>query len=348
MTDRDRITETEYIDGEVMPDDGPQLGLTRTGDTLPAITAIADQWAEASTRDGQRKRDLVRDKVSALTGDGDTLGFFAYTGKPLAEAGPDDVSAWQHYLADSGLAPSTIYARVSRVSAFYRWLMKHGRAAANPTTEARPKAPKPYQNRKAQALDDGDVKALLAHVSALAGSGDNLPAMRDYALLLMYFNTGKRRAEVINLTAGDVKVNGVLKIRTREKGGNYRTTRINNPATLEALTAYLAATGRDLATMKPSDPLWLRHDRAASGAEAVTSHGFVKQLKRYAKAAGLGDIHLHQTRHTVARKLAEQYHDVGIVQSQLGHADRRTTEVYTGRLTEQADYVSDVTGDWNF
>jgi len=346
MTDKNRLNETEYIDGEVI-DDGPQLGLARTGDNLPAINAIAAHWAELSTRDGKRKHDLVRDKVKALAGDTDPLGFFAYTGKGLAEVGADDVARWQHYLTDYGLAASTIYARVSRVSAFYRWLMKHGRATHNPTTEARPKAPKPYQNPKAQALDDGDVKALLAHVKARADGG-NLPALRDYALLVMFFNTGKRRAEVINLTAGDVKVNGMLKIRTREKGGNYRTTRINNPATLEALTAYLSATGRDLASMKPSDPLWLRHDRAASGTEAVTSHGFVKQLKRYAKAAGLGDIHLHQTRHTVARKLAEQYHDVGIVQSQLGHADRRTTEVYTGRLTEQADYVSEVSGDWGF
>lgn len=351
MAKNKRNPETEYIDGEVI-NDASARQLEAFRDRLPALRAIVRQWAETSTADGKRKADLLRDKLQALTGNGVTsspnrkappLGFFAYTGKGLAVTA-GDVQAWRDYLKAAGLSASSVYARVSRVSAFYSWLIANGRATTNPVAEARPKAPKPYQNRKAQALADNDVKALLDHVKQLADGGQ-LQALRDYALLLMYFNTGKRRAELINLRGGDMRVNGVLRIITRQKGGNYLTTRIKKPETLAALRAYLAATGRTLEGLKPGEAVWLRHDTGGKG-QALTSHGFVKQFKRYAKAAGLGDVHLHQTRHTVALKLKQEYGDIGPAQTTLGHTDPRTTLIYTGRLEEQTDYVSDVMGDW--
>ena len=48
-----------------------------------------------------------------------------------------------------GLAPATVYAKISRVSSFYEWAMESPELAQviprNPVKLARPKAPKAYQ-----------------------------------------------------------------------------------------------------------------------------------------------------------------------------------------------------------
>lgn len=72
----------------------------------------------------------------------------------------------------------------------------------------------------------------------------------------------------------------------------------------------------------------------------LSSHGFVKNLKRYAQEAGLGDIHLHQTRHTFARIAAEESGSLAEVQEALGHKDIETTRVYVKRLGLKRDKFS--------
>jgi site-specific recombinase XerD len=71
--------------------------------------------------------------------------------------------------------------------------------------------------------------------------------------------------------------------------------------------------------------------------EPLTSHGFVKNLKRYAAAAGIPDIHLHQTRHTFARMVGEDADSLMEVQEALGHKDLATTRVYLERIRMQHD-----------
>ncbi len=62
---------------------------------------------------------------------------------------------------------------------------------------------------------------------------------------------------------------------------------------------YLEASGR-LEGMEEDTPLCTRHDRAGKAGPALSSHAFVKNLKRYAQEAGIGELHLHQLRHTFA------------------------------------------------
>lgn len=315
-----------------------------------ALRNAVTLWAEATTRtSSDRRHDLLRDKFHALLSDGrdgTSAGFFVCVQKPVDQVTPLDVKTWQAYLEDMGLAHASIYARISRLSSFYNWLLNEpsfkGRIHANPVALARPRAPRAYQSEKTRALSDDDAHALLVEVQAAALKGD-LSARRDYALLRFYFATGKRRSEIISLRWGDLHFSeSAIIIHSREKGGLYRATEINDPGVRAALFAYLKATDRwdersSTPLMEADSPLWLRHDRAASGQQPVTSHGFVKALKQYAKKAGLGDIHLHQTRHTVARLVGEESGNLAEVQTVLGHQNIATTRVYLERVQVKRD-----------
>jgi integrase/recombinase XerD len=104
----------------------------------------------------------------------------------------------------------------------------------------------------------------------------------------------------------------------------------------EALLDYLSSSGR-LTALKTDSPLWTRHDRAGKPGAALTSHAFVKNLKRYARDAGVGDVHLHQTRHSFARIVAEETGSLTETQDALGHRNAATTRMYVQRIAVKRD-----------
>jgi integrase len=250
------------------------------------------------------------------------------------------VKAWQTELEHRGLSASTIYARISRVSSFYEWAISDPdlcqEISRNPVHLARPKAPKAYQTESTQALSDEEVKALLAVVKAKADAGDTV-GKRDYALLLFFFATGMRRSEVMRLRWGDVKINDTVTVTARVKGGDYVGREIADLRVKGALLDYLRASGRSI-TMDAESPLWTSHDRTKlhSGGQ-LTGHAFAKRVKMYARWAGLGDVHLHQTRHTFARWVSESTGSIIETQDALGHRHAATTRVYVQRVAVKKD-----------
>jgi integrase/recombinase XerD len=292
---------------------------------------------EARYIDSEERLTIGRaSKVAAV------CDFFAYTGKTPDQVTTIDVKTWQADLEGRGLAPATVYARVSRVSSFFAWAMTdpglQERIHSNPVNLARPKAPRAYQSDSTQALTDDELMALLAVVRAKADGGD-VVGKRDYALLLFYVTTGLRRAEVINLSWGDLKLNGTIVFTAKFKGGDYASREVAEPSVKAALLDYLTASGR-LDSLTPDSPLWVNHDRRHEAGAALTGHGFVKNLKRYAAAAGLGAIHLHQTRHTFARMVSEDSGSMLETQDALGHKNAATTRVYVQRVGVKKDKVS--------
>lgn len=318
-----------------------QTDLTEDEDRAVDLTALDNSvslWADVTTDpDTDRHQDLLRDKTKAVR------DFFAFC-RERGVMGPQavtthDVSEWQTKLTESGLSSATVYSMVSRVSSYYKWLLKdktlRGLVQNNPVDLARPKSPKAYQG--AQALTDEDLDSL---VSVLTQAADHsLTGKRDYAMFLFYILTGHRREEVCRLTWGDLKKNGVLQVRFLVKGGDYLTEKVNLLC-WDALTEYLTAAGR-LDSMTTETPLWVGHDRAGQATGRLSSHSFAKNLKRYARLAGLTDIHVHQLRHTVARLVGDEKGDLTAVQKVLGHKNLQTTRVYLSQVSVKADTHSD-------
>lgn len=298
-----------------------------------ALATAIQLWADARTDPtSQRRADLLRDKARAV---GD---FFSWCGKPVYQATPLDVKAWQAALEDRGLAKSTIYAMISRVSSFYTWAMSDPdlaeRITRNPVDLARPKAPKPYQSESTKSLDDQEVRDLVDVVKEKASF--DVVGKRDYALLLLFLATGLRRSEVIRLRWGDVRINGNLTLTTRIKGRDRLTLEVDDPRVLRALVAYLQASGR-WGNLEADDPLWTRHDRAGQPGKALKGHALAANLKRYAAKVGIAEFHLHQTRHTFARIVGDATGSLGETQEALGHRNQATTRVYLQRVGLKRD-----------
>jgi integrase len=313
-------------------DDSQALVQTSSEVAIPNAISL---WAESTTRAETFERHFkLQDKVQAVT------RFFAFADKHPGEITPEDVQRWRGRLESEGQKPATVYARISRISSFYKWLMADPHLGkfirSNPAAQARPRYPQPYQSESVKALTDNEMNQLIGVVKSRADQG-SLVAKRDYALLLFFFLTGLRRNEVVSLRGRDLEhKDGRLIIRYRQKGGKFVGREVDDPSIYIALLDYLEAADRKN-VLESVRPLWTRHDKAGRPGAQLSSRSFAENLKVYAKKAGIEKIHVHQTRHTYARIVAEESGSFQETQEALDHENVATTRVYVQRITVKAD-----------
>lgn len=301
-----------------------------------AIRNAVELWASATTSEGSRRNDLIRDKRQVVA------AFFEFIKKHPTEVIPMDVSEWLAALKKHGKRPATIYQRACLLSSFYEWAMRDPELSSyiksNPAHLARPKAPKAYQTESAKSLSDSELEALISVVRQKALSGDPV-GKRDYAILLLFMATGMRRTEILSLRGRDIKVGESLVLTNRVKGGNYVGREVSDPLVKDALLDYLTTTRR-LNVFRTDAPIWTRHDYAGPSGAQLSSHCFARNMKRYARAAGIDGFHLHQTRHTFARIVAEETGSILATQEALDHSNPSTTRVYVQRIVIKRDQYS--------
>jgi site-specific recombinase XerD len=127
---------------------------------------------------------------------------------------------------------------------------------------------------------------------------------------------------------GDIeRADEMLIVSNKVKGGDYVSREVRDPQVREALFDYLECYGR-MKVFETNGPLWTRHDRAGKPSVQLTSHAFAHNLKHYAREAGIEKIHVHQTRHTFARVVAEETGNIMETQDAPGYRNLATPRVY--------------------
>jgi integrase/recombinase XerC len=251
--------------------------------------------------------------------------FFNRVGSPDLVT-PAHVLAWAHGVGASGREPSsaTVGARIACLSSYYRFLIRMNVTAVNPCDAL--ERPKTAQS-VARGLSADEVRRLLAVVP------DTVAGRRDRALLLTFILTGRRRSEVIGLTAGDISVKGDTAFYAyRGKGGKRGRRELPRPA-YEALRVTLAEVGLALAEMDPTASLW----QAGTGGRGITSATFYNRFRRYLRAAGLAPTGLHILRNSAAKLRRDAGASIEAVSSFLDHSSLAVTSVYLRRLEGEAD-----------
>jgi integrase/recombinase XerC len=301
--------------------------LTMTAQPLPALTsgdpsawdqALYGFLVEKGNRSGSRR---TVESYSRML-----WPFFAERGLTPDRVKPADVLAWVHGIGRSGRTPSatTVGARIACLSSFYRFLIRMGLVVANPCDAI--ERPRAIQS-VARGYSADEVRRLLAVVP------DTVAGRRDRAMLLTLVLTGRRRAEVVGLRAGDLSIEGETVFYSyRGKGGKRGRRELPHPA-YEAMCATLADAGKQLSAMGPGESLW----QAAARPEGVTSGTFYARFRRYLKAAGLTPTGVHVLRHTAAKLRREAGESIEDVSAFLDHSSLAVTTVYLRRLEGQED-----------
>ncbi|KND56539.1 Site-specific tyrosine recombinase [Candidatus Paraburkholderia kirkii] len=224
----------------------------------------------------------------------------------------------------AGLSSRSIAHRLSAWRAFYRWLAERVEMPANPVATVR--APK-RDKTLPKALSVDDAMALMD--APQSGSAE---ALRDHAMLELFYSSGLRLAELVGLDFQHIdtkehKSAGWLNLAHEEvtvlgKGNRRRSVPVGRKA-VEALRAWLDVRG-DFVRLDPF-PLFLsvRGNRMSPGVVR-------ERVKRLALQAGIpSNVHPHVLRHSFATHVLQSSGDLRAVQELLSHASITATQVYT-------------------
>lgn len=235
---------------------------------------------------------------------------------------PDEVIDFLNYLEKiRGNSTPTRNIRLAALHSFFRYLA-HQYPQHLYLSQRILSIPFKRTNTQAtQYLEFQEVMALLESIDRSKANG-----RRDYALLLLMFNTGARVQEVVDLRAQDLELSKPFAVHIFGKGRRERICPIW-PETAHILSAYLKEQGMDL--RKPL-PIFLNHL-----GEPLTRFGIGYIFKKYLhKAAKIQPslkkkrLHPHSMRHSTAVHLLKSGVDLATIASWLGHSSVNTTNKY--------------------
>jgi integrase/recombinase XerC len=236
------------------------------------------------------------------------------------------------HLARAGLGKRSIARALSAVRSFYRYLHLTDVVDANPARAVGT----PRRDRHLPTyLDRGQAARLFEAAEAAAATGD-FAAVRNLAILELFYSTGMRLSELCGLGRRDLDL-VAQQVKVRGKGRKERIIPIGDHAT-GALRAYDAR--RD--TLVTS--LGSGGDRVAvfltRRGQRLSTRGVQAAITRCLagvdEAAGLS---VHSLRHTFATHLLDAGADLRAVQELLGHASVSTTQVYTHTSVDRLKQV---------
>ena len=214
-------------------------------------------------------------------------------------------------LHQQGQSSRSIARLLSAVRGLYHYLNREGLCDHDPANGL---APPKGERRLPKTLDTDRALQLLE-----GGVEDDFLALRDHAILELFYSSGLRLSELTGLNLEQMDLADGL-VQVLGKGSKTRVLPVGRKAR-EALQAWLPL--RLLANPE-DDAVFISQKGRRLGPRAI-------QLR--VKGAGereLGqNLHPHMLRHSFASHLLESSQDLRAVQELLGHADIKTTQIYT-------------------
>jgi tyrosine recombinase XerC len=231
-------------------------------------------------------------------------------------------------LLAADLSKTSVARKIASMRSFFRYAKRHKITTTNPTlTIVSPKLDK----RLPAYLDESATKRLFDSIDIKSPEG-----RRTGAILELFYSTGMRLSELINLNMGDVDFSqGVVKVTG--KGSKQRIIPVGRRA-LHALELYLEDRKRISRKGDQSNhglALFVMGKGRRFYPEAVIrmvkkSIGLVSEIEKRSP---------HVLRHTFATHLLNRGADLRAVKELLGHESLSTTQVYTHVSTEQLKKV---------
>jgi integrase/recombinase XerD len=212
-----------------------------------------------------------------------------------------------------GLQARSLARHLSAIRRFHQFARDERLAALDPSEGIdTPRLPRLLPH----SLTAAEVERLLA---APAAEEDEWRAIRDTALLELFYSCGLRISELANLPVNHVDLAESL-VRVRGKGNKVRLVPLGSRA-LARIQAWLALRN---AGLRKDDTLFLN-----VRGKRLTRGTVWRLVKHWVRAAGISrNVTPHMLRHS-ATHLLDHGADLRAVQELLGHADISTTQIYT-------------------
>ena len=229
------------------------------------------------------------------------------------------VRSWIASLLELGLSPRSVTRKISTLKTYFKFLIREGVIHESPML----KVIAPRANKRLPLfVEEDQIESLLNEVEFV----DGFIGERDKLIIELFYVTGIRLSELINIRISDVNLDDNL-IRVLGKRNKERLI----PLSL----SIVAALKSFIQKYSLEDYLFT----SLEGRKVYTKLVYRVVNKYIGKISSINKRSPHILRHTFATHMLNNGADINAIKELLGHANLSATQVYTHNTIEKLKLV---------
>lgn len=242
-----------------------------------------------------------------------------YNQNEIVSSSYPQVRSWIISLVDLGISNRTINRKVSSLKSFYKFLQKTKQIDSNPLIKHKSlKVEKRVQN----PFSESEINQVIN----LLEENSDFESVRNKLMVELFYSTGIRRTELININLLSVNISGKL-IKVLGKRNKERFVPIL-PSLIETIKTYLELR-KDITTA--SDLLFI----TSKGNKIYETLVYRVINSYFSRVTSKDKKSPHLLRHSFASHLLNKGADLNSVKELLGHASLASTQEYTHNSIEE-------------
>ena len=263
------------------------------------------------------ERKYSQHTVVAYQKDIDTFQFFLieeFSTSKVSTANYSQIRSWIVQLVDKNISNRTINRKISSLNSYYKFLLKIQSIESNPL--AKHKALK--VSKKIQIpFSEVEVNTVLDSIHT-----DSFEGLRDKLIVELFYSTGIRRIELVQLQLQDVDVSqGLIKVLGKRNKERFIPLL---PMVIKTFEAYCMERSQ-LETIKDLSVLFL----TKKGTKIYEMLVYRVITNYFGSISSKVKKSPHILRHSFATHLLNNGADLNAVKELLGHSSLAATQVYT-------------------
>jgi integrase/recombinase XerC len=239
----------------------------------------------------------------------------------MSEISSSFIRTWLASLKDENISSRSIRRKISSLKSFFKFQLLKGILKQTPMTGIS----SPKMGKKLPVyVEQKDIQNLFSQVEF----PDTWQGQTDKLLLSIFYNTGMRLSELINLREDQLNF-GNASVKVLGKGNKERIIPISSQLATEIKT-YIQEKKRNL-----EQPLITYLLLDPKGKKLYPKYAYLTVKKYLGKITTIEKKSPHVLRHTFATHLMNAGADLNSVKELLGHSSLAATQLYTHNSIEK-------------
>lgn len=233
------------------------------------------------------------------------------------------IRSWIVSLMDVGITTRAVNRKISALRSFFRFLMREKIITQNPLL----KVVAPKNGKKLPVfVDQANMDLLFNHVAVET----DFIGIRDRMILELFYATGMRLSELINLQLNDLNIYN-QNVKVLGKRNKERIIPLTNQL-LEPLKRYIYERNLFMNEQEETNNILFVSNKG----KKLTPKAIYLMVKKYlSKVTTIQKRSPHILRHTFATHLLNNGADINVIKEILGHSSLAATQVYTHNTIEK-------------
>jgi integrase/recombinase XerC len=233
----------------------------------------------------------------------------------LSQVRHTQIRSWLVSLMEGGTGSRSINRKISTLKSYYKFLIRNGVLQKDPMQKVvSPKVSK----RLPVFVEEKNIREFLNHYDF----GDTYEGIRDHLIIELFYSTGMRLSELVNLTDDSVNFYGNT-IKVLGKGNKERIIPFHTEV-MVLMKEYMAV--RDKQFSQRNHPFLFLTEKGDKIYQRLVYRVINHYLQIFTTVEKKSP---HVLRHTFATHLLNHGAEINAIKELLGHANLAATQVYT-------------------